>query len=102
LFSASLTGITSYNHLLNLENLDISHNAVDSLRRELYPLISPVDRVLISIFLLELESLRHLRELRADKNKITSLDGLERMDGLVKLSLEGNKIQTVDLERYRW
>lgn len=31
--SLSLTGITSYSHLLNLENLDISRNDVDSLRR---------------------------------------------------------------------
>ena len=35
-----LTAITSYSHLLNLENLDISHNEVDSLRRELVFLIA--------------------------------------------------------------
>lgn len=51
---------------------------------------------------LELESLRHLRELKADGNKITSLDGLERIDSLVKLSLQGNLIQSIDLCRYRW
>lgn len=33
----SLTGLTSYSHLLNLENLDISHNEVESLRREYSP-----------------------------------------------------------------
>ncbi|KAF8967099.1 hypothetical protein BDZ97DRAFT_1805167 [Flammula alnicola] len=77
-----LTGITSYSHLLNLENLDISHNEVESLR--------------------QLECLRHLRELKADGNKITGLDGLQRMDGLVKLSVQGNKIQAVDLGQYRW
>ena len=60
----------------------------------LYPLyLNPV---------LELEGLRHLRELKADGNKLTSLDGLERMDSLVKLSLQGNLIQTIDLSHYRW
>ncbi|KAG6900391.1 hypothetical protein C0993_011379 [Termitomyces sp. T159_Od127] len=41
----------------------------------------------------ELACLRHLRELKADGNKITSVEGLERMDGLVKLSLQGNTIE---------
>ncbi|PPQ85066.1 hypothetical protein CVT24_010234 [Panaeolus cyanescens] len=68
-------------HLLNLENLDISHNEVDSLR--------------------QLECLRHLRELKADGNKITSLDGLQKMDGLVKLSVQGNLIKSIDLAQYR-
>ncbi|KAF9046485.1 hypothetical protein BJ165DRAFT_1472061 [Panaeolus papilionaceus] len=77
-----LSGITSYSHLLNLENLDISHNEVDSLR--------------------QLECLRHLRELKADGNKITSLDGLQRMDGLVKLSVQGNLIKSIDLGECRW
>ncbi|KAH9480554.1 Septation initiation network scaffold protein cdc11 [Psilocybe cubensis] len=69
-------------HLLNLENLDISNNEVESLR--------------------QLECLRHLRELRADGNKITSADGLQRMDGLVKLSLQGNVIERIDFGQYRW
>ncbi|KAJ4482458.1 hypothetical protein J3R30DRAFT_3699990 [Lentinula aciculospora] len=78
----SLTGLTSYHHLLNLENLDISRNEVDSL--------------------IQLSCLRHLRELKADWNKITSLEGLERMDGLVKLSVQGNHIRSVDVPCYRW
>ncbi|TFK40704.1 hypothetical protein BDQ12DRAFT_679886 [Crucibulum laeve] len=78
----SLSGVTSYSHLLNLENLDISHNDVDSLR--------------------QLDCLRRLRELKADGNKITSTDGLQRMEGLVKLSLQGNSIHSVDLARYQW
>ncbi|KAF8158238.1 hypothetical protein B0H34DRAFT_674692 [Crassisporium funariophilum] len=77
-----LAGITSYSHLLNLENLDISHNEVDSLR--------------------QLDCLRHLRELKADGNRITSIDGLQRMDGLVKLSLQGNLIRSIELPQYRW
>ena len=50
----------------------------------------------------ELECLRHLRELRADGNKITSLDGLQKMDGLAKLSLQKNGVKDVDLARYHW
>jgi hypothetical protein len=51
---------------------------------------------------IELECLRHLRELKADGNKISTLDGLQRMDGLVKLSLQANKIKEIDLTQYRW
>ncbi|KAF8909016.1 hypothetical protein CPB84DRAFT_1766683 [Gymnopilus junonius] len=77
-----LTGITSYSHLLNLENLDISNNEVESLR--------------------QLECLRRLRELKADANKIMSADGLQKMDVLAKLSLQGNAIKTIDFAQYRW
>ncbi|KAK7048103.1 hypothetical protein R3P38DRAFT_2867383 [Favolaschia claudopus] len=80
--SNRLTGLTSYSHLLNLENLDISRNEVDSLR--------------------QLACLRHLRELRADGNMLESAEGLERMDGLVKLSLAGNAIRTLDVSAFRW
>lgn len=51
---------------------------------------------------LELGSLRHLRELRADRNTITSIEGLESMTALVKLSLEGNSIRSIDLAGCRW
>lgn len=74
--------MTSFNHLLNLETLDVSRNDLDSLR--------------------QLECLRHLRELRADGNKIASLEGLEKMDGLVKLSLQGNRISEVSLSGFQW
>lgn len=50
----------------------------------------------------ELQCLRHLRELRADGNKITSLDGLQKLEGLTKLSVQGNLIREVDLSLYRW
>lgn len=50
----------------------------------------------------ELGCLRHLRELRADGNKITSLDGLHKLDGLTKLSIQGNLIREVDLNLCRW
>ena len=51
---------------------------------------------------LELECLRHLRELRADGNQIGDVDGLQKMDGLIKLSLQGNAIREIDLHAYRW
>ena len=54
------------------------------------------------ILITELECLRHLRELRADGNMIDGVDGLQKMDGLVKLSLQGNDIQDIDLAGYRW
>ncbi|EIN12330.1 L domain-like protein [Punctularia strigosozonata HHB-11173 SS5] len=80
--SNQLTSLTSFNHLLNLENLDISRNNIDSLR--------------------QLACLRHLRELRADGNQITSFDGLQRLDGLVKLSVQNNRISEIDFSEYRW
>lgn len=96
----SLTGITSFSHLLNLENLDISYNEIESLARACFNFIN--EGFLHSHNNLELDCLRHLRELRADGNKITSVDGLQKMDGLVKLSLQDNRIQDVDLSIYRW
>ncbi|KAI6114273.1 hypothetical protein F5141DRAFT_1105535 [Pisolithus sp. B1] len=77
-----LTAVTSFSHLLNLENLDISHNDIDSLT--------------------QLQCLRHLRELRADGNKIISLEGLQKLDGLTKLSVQENLIREIDLSLYRW
>lgn len=50
----------------------------------------------------ELGCLRHLRELKADGNNITTIDGLERLDGLVKLSLQSNSIHFVDFGHCRW
>ncbi|KAG1868985.1 hypothetical protein DFJ58DRAFT_714151 [Suillus subalutaceus] len=68
-----LTGVTSFSHLQNIESLDI-----------------------------KLQCLRHLRELRADGNRITSIDGLQKLDGLTKLSLQGNQIQAADFAKFRW
>ena len=51
---------------------------------------------------LELECLRHLRELRADGNYIRSLEGLQRMDYLVKLSLQRNRIADMDFTQGSW
>ena len=51
---------------------------------------------------IELACLRHLHELKADGNKITNLEGLERMDGLVKLSLHGNMISSINCRQFKW
>jgi len=50
----------------------------------------------------ELDCLRNLRELRADGNKIRSVDGLQKLESLVKLSLQSNQIRNVDLTGFRW
>ena len=50
----------------------------------------------------ELDCLKNLRELRADGNKIRSIDGLQKLESLVKLSLESNQIRSVDLTGFRW
>ncbi|KAG7443173.1 L domain-like protein [Guyanagaster necrorhizus] len=71
-----LTSLTSFGHLGALESLDVCGNELDSLR------------------LLELSCLRNLRELKADGNRITSLEGLEALQ-LIKLSLAGNCLRGV-------
>ncbi|KDQ11108.1 hypothetical protein BOTBODRAFT_35643 [Botryobasidium botryosum FD-172 SS1] len=80
--SNQLTALTAYTHLINLEFLDISNNDIDSVH--------------------QLACLRHLRELRAEKNAITSVEGLTQLDGLVKVCLKGNRIQEVDFARNAW
>jgi Leucine-rich repeat (LRR) protein len=54
------------------------------------------------LFNVDLSPLRHLRELRADGNQIASVDGLQNLDSLVKLSLQGNRIRRVDFSTLRW
>lgn len=52
--------------------------------------------------LLEFSGLTHLRELKADGNEIASLDGLGGLDGLMKLSVKGNKLRKVRFEGFAW
>ncbi|KAI9773222.1 MAG: hypothetical protein M1835_006182 [Candelina submexicana] len=73
-----LSGLTAWNHLPNLQFLDISGNEVESLEG--------------------LRELVHLRELRADDNKITSLEGVLDLDGLVSLKVRRNLLVRVDFE----
>ncbi|CEI65471.1 hypothetical protein FVEN_g6120 [Fusarium venenatum] len=71
-----LTELTSWDHLMNLQYVDISGNEVKSLSA--------------------LRGLVHLRSIRADNNKLTSLDGLDTHDGLLTLRARDNLIEEVD------
>ncbi len=74
--SNQLSDLTCWNHLMNLQYLDISHNHLENLDG--------------------LTDLVHLRELRADDNKITNLEGLFELDGLLKLRMRRNSLREVD------
>jgi Leucine-rich repeat (LRR) protein len=76
--SNQLSSLTSWNHLMNLQYLDVSNNQLDSLNG--------------------LGTLIHLRDLRADDNSIASLHGLFELDGLLKLRLRRNRLKHIDLE----
>lgn len=44
----------------------------------------------------------HLRELKADDNKISSLNGILDMDGLIRLSVKSNQLERLDLADAKW
>ena len=73
-----LSNLTAWNHLCNLQYLDISGNQLQTLEG--------------------LQSLVHLRELKADDNLIEDIEGIFDLDGLIRLSLKRNRITGVDLE----
>ncbi|KAF3043448.1 hypothetical protein E8E12_008270 [Didymella heteroderae] len=75
----SLTGLTSWATLGNLQHLDISNNDIDSLDG--------------------LAELVHLRVLKVDNNKLKSLDSILHLDGLIELHAGGNDIDLVDFAR---
>lgn len=75
----SLTGLTSWATLGNLQHLDISNNDIDSLDG--------------------LAELVHLRVLKVDNNKLKSLDSILHLDGLIELRAGGNDIDLVDFAR---
>ncbi|KAK9896537.1 L domain-like protein [Cystobasidium minutum MCA 4210] len=78
-----LGDLSSFVHLKNLESLDISGNTgVTSVR--------------------QLACLQHLRTLKADGCGIDSIEGIDRLDGLVSLSLCNNRIQQLRLENTAW
>lgn len=80
--SNCLSDLTSFAHLRNLESLDISHNQLESVS--------------------QLACLPHLRDLKADHNKIKDLGGLVNLDGLVRLSLKGNRLESIDFGMAKW
>ncbi|KAK4156394.1 hypothetical protein C8A00DRAFT_30788, partial [Chaetomidium leptoderma] len=73
-----LSSLTAWNHLMNLQYIDISNNALTSLAA--------------------FRNLVHLRTLRADNNQITGLDGIKFHKGLQTLRVRGNLIEEVDLD----
>ena len=75
----SLTGLTSWATLGNLQHLDVSNNDIDSLDG--------------------LAELVHLRVLKVDNNKLKSLDSILHLDGLMELHAGGNDIDLVDFAR---
>jgi protein NUD1 len=76
-----LSDLTAWNHLINLQYIDISNNEIDSLSG--------------------FKCLVHLRRLRADNNKIRSLDGIGQLDGLLSLRLRGNLLESIDFSGTR-
>jgi Leucine-rich repeat (LRR) protein len=79
--SNQISNLTSWNHLANLQYLDIASNRLTNLNG--------------------IAGLIHLRELRADNNEVESLDALHQMDGLLKVRLGGNKLVSVDFTNSR-
>lgn len=71
-----LTELTSWDHLSNLQYVDISGNEIKSLSA--------------------LKNLVHLRSIKADNNQLTSLDGLDSHDGLLSLRARDNQIEYLD------
>ncbi|PWZ00553.1 hypothetical protein BCV70DRAFT_199825 [Testicularia cyperi] len=77
-----LTDMASFGHLLHLEELDISDNQIESLTH--------------------LSCLKHLHTLKADRNAISSLDGIDKLRGMTHLSLSGNRLRGVHLGSTVW
>lgn len=95
--SNRLTSLTSFGHLRNLERLDISSNQLDSVARKSSNLV-----VLTLSLLAELTCLVHLRELNVDNNRISSIDGLSQLDGLIKISMKNNRLSSINFGRTKW
>lgn len=74
----SLSNLTSWAHLRNLQYLDVSGNQIQSL--------------------VGFQNLVHLRELRAEDNQIEDLEGILELDGLIRLILRRNLIKAINFE----
>lgn len=73
-----LSELTSWDHLANLQYVDVSGNDLRSLSA--------------------LKHLVHLRSVRADDNLLTGLDGIDELDGLLTLRARNNQIEELDFE----
>ena len=71
-----LSSLSAWGHLQNLQYLNVSGNQLTNLS--------------------SFQSLVHLRELKADDNLIENTEGVFQLDGLLKLSLKGNRIRRID------
>jgi Leucine-rich repeat (LRR) protein len=80
----------------------VTKSTRSSVRCRSFPSHLPTQVTDVICALPDLSCLRHLRELRADGNQIASTDGLQTLDSLVKLSLQGNRIRAVDFAAHRW
>ncbi|KAJ5184181.1 hypothetical protein N7492_001797 [Penicillium capsulatum] len=74
----SLSSLTAWSHLANLQYLDISGNDIETLNG--------------------FSSLIHLRELKASDNQIRSIDGIMELNGLLSLNLSNNSVTSADFE----
>ncbi|KAJ5647794.1 hypothetical protein N7490_004166 [Penicillium lividum] len=74
----SLSNLTPWGHLTNLQYLDVSGNDIETLDG--------------------FSSLIHLRELKANDNRIRNIDGILDLNGLLSLKLSNNSLTTVDFE----
>ncbi|KAJ5953266.1 hypothetical protein N7454_000162 [Penicillium verhagenii] len=74
----SLSNLTPWGHLTNLQYLDISGNDIETLDG--------------------FSGLIHLRELRANDNQIRNIDGIHDLNGLLSLKLSNNSLTTVDFQ----
>ncbi|KKA28723.1 hypothetical protein TD95_004819 [Thielaviopsis punctulata] len=72
----SITEMASWDHLVNLQYLDLSNNDLKSLSA--------------------LRHLVHLRSIRVDNNHLTSLDGLGHHDAILSIRARGNNIRELD------
>ncbi|KAK3344372.1 hypothetical protein B0T25DRAFT_509600 [Lasiosphaeria hispida] len=76
-----LSGLTAWDHLMNLQYVDVSGNGLTSLTA--------------------FKGLVHLRSLRVDNNQLTSLDGIKFHDGLQSLRARGNAIEELGFDGNR-
>ena len=75
-----ISDLAAWNSLYNVQYMDVSGNNLQSVKG--------------------FHSLVHLRALKADYNEIRDLNGLEDLDGLISLSVRGNKLQYVDFDNF--
>ncbi|TVY73157.1 Septation initiation network scaffold protein cdc11 [Lachnellula suecica] len=90
-----------------IEELDASHNQISQLHgapgsvRHLRMTHNCLSGLTAWNHLSNLQCLVHLRGLRADNNKISSLDGIGQLDGLLSLRLRGNLLESLDFSNTR-